>query len=183
MISAVSILKNGGVGILPTDTLYGLVGSALRPEAVARIYELKKRDLRKPLIVLIAEEKDLAAFCARQVGGRQNAASSEFLKKVWPGPVSVLLPCADQKFEYLHRGTGEIAFRVPAPVSLRKFLAETGPLVAPSANPEGLPPAKNIAEARAYFDDKADFYEDGGELSGAPSSLLRFNNGKIETLR
>lgn len=174
----IRIIKEGGVGVFPTDTLYGLVGSAFNEEAVERIYTTKHRDPQKPLIILIGDVLDVARF---------DIELSEEIRKrldeIWPAPVSVLFPCFDEKFAYLHRGTNEIAFRFPQPEDLRKILAQTGPLVAPSANPEGLEPASNIEEAKKYFGDKVDFYYDGGILQGEPSTLIRFEGKEIIVLR
>ncbi|HET8575104.1 MAG TPA: L-threonylcarbamoyladenylate synthase [Candidatus Paceibacterota bacterium] len=175
------ILKKGGIGVLPTDTLYGLVGSAFLPEAVERIYEAKRRDKSKPLIVLLSNTQDLEWFGADVSSFWKE--HEKRLAEIWPGKVSVLFPCNDEVFSYLHRETKEIAFRLPDVEFLRGLLAGTGPLVAPSANPEGLPPAKNIAEAKEYFGDRVDFYEDGGEMVSDPSTLIRFEGGEVKVLR
>lgn len=164
----INVLKNGGVGVLPTDTLYGLVGSAFSKKAVARLYALKKRNPKKPFVVLIAAVSDLKRFGVA-VPGRHE----DFLRRVWPGPVSVILPCKRNSFQYLHRGSGAIAFRLPKSVRLRRLIQKTGPLVAPSANPEGKEPARTIREARAYFGARVDFYLDGGALFGEPSTLVK----------
>jgi L-threonylcarbamoyladenylate synthase len=175
---AVSVLKSGGVGVLPTDTLYGLVGSALSKEAVEKIYQLKGRDYNKPFIVLLSEAGDL---------GRFNIEADDFtrgkLAEFWPGPVSVVLPCPLDEYEYLHRGEKTLAFRVPDDDDLRDFLKMTGPLVAPSANHQGEESAKNIKEAEEYFGDKVSFYINGGELGGEPSTLVRIQNGELGVLR
>lgn len=167
------------VGVLPTDTLYGIVGSALSKKAVERIYKLKKRNSRKPLIILIASLKDLNLF-----GARIDTAHKNILDQVWPGKVSVILPLSSQKFHYLHRGGKTLAFRMPAKNSLIELLKKTGPLVAPSANPEGLPPAATIREVKKYFGDEIDFYLSAGRrLSGKPSALIAIENGKIKIYR
>ncbi|MEI6581119.1 MAG: Sua5/YciO/YrdC/YwlC family protein, partial [bacterium] len=78
----------------------------------------------------------------------------------------------------------DTAFRLPAKKSLIKILKQAGPLVAPSANPEGLEPAKNMVQARGYFGDKVDFYLPGGTLKGESSILIKINKkGEIEVLR
>lgn len=163
---------------MPTDTLYGLVGSAFSSETVEKIYRLKNRDPKKPLIVLIVDWQDLEKF-----GAEIFVADKKILKKIWPGPVSVILPVKDSNFTYLHRGMKTIAFRWPKNKRLLKTLKETGPLVAPSANPEGLPPATTIAEAKKYFGRQINFYENGGTLAGTPSTLIKLQNGKIEIIR
>jgi len=172
------ILLNGGVGILPTDTIYGIVGSAFSKKAVARIYKLRKRNLKKPLIILVSSLKDLNIF-----GIQLDAKIKNFLRKLWPGKISIILPCPDKKFYYLHRRTKFLAFRLPKKPDLIKLLKETGPLVAPSANWEGFPPASTIKEAKRYFKNTVDFYVDGGKLIGGPSALIQIKGGKIEVLR
>lgn len=176
-VGTVDIIKDGGVGVLATDTLYGLVGSAFSREAVERIYKLKNRRADKPLIVLIGEKKDLEIF-----GDVLDRETEKFLDSVWPGPVSVILP-APKAPEHLLCGGQTLAFRLPKKPELRGIIKEVGPLVAPSANPEGLPPARNITEAKKYFGSGVDFYEDSGELVGEPSAIVRFTNGKVEILR
>lgn len=171
------IAKNG-VGVIPTDTLYGLVGRAQDKEAVERIYRLKGRQSDKPLIVLISSLDDLSKFKVKV-----DAKTKKVLEKYWPGKVSVILPCPNQEFEYLHRGTNTLAFRLPDYPELRDLIKKTGPLVAPSANPEGLSPAKNIKEAREYFGDEVDFYYAKGILKSLPSTLIEVRGGKIKVLR
>jgi L-threonylcarbamoyladenylate synthase len=196
-------LKNGKVGIMPTDTIYGIVGSALRPATVRRIYRLRRRNPKKPMIILIGAVDDLAQFgvflpSSRSASGRRV---KKVLNRVWPGKVSVILPISPRrisrargasdpsaetfltKFSYLHRGTGTLAFRLPRPRWLRSLLCETGPLVAPSANFEGEPSARTVGEARKYFAEKVDFYRDGGNLDSAPSTIIKINNGKSMILR
>jgi L-threonylcarbamoyladenylate synthase len=163
----IKILKNDGVGIIPTDTLYGLVGSAFSKKAVNRIYKIKKRNKNKKLIVLVSSINDLKKF---KIPDCLIRANRRILEKVWPGKVSVIL--------------NNIAFRLPAKKSLIEILKKTGPLVAPSANPEVLKPAENIKQAKKYFGDKVDFYLSGGTLKSQPSILIKINKkGEIEVLR
>ncbi len=161
------IIKKSGIGVMPTDTVYGLVGSAFSKKAVERIYRARRRERSKPFIVLISSLNDLKKF-----GVKFTPRLTSFLSKIWPGSVSVILPCPNKKFFYLHCGTKTIAFRLPKDRGLRNFLRKTGPLVAPSANLAGKPPAKTIAEAKRYFGKQVDFYIDGGRRAGAPSTLV-----------
>ncbi len=174
------VLMSGGVGVLPTDTVYGIVARAENENAVERVYRLRKRDLRKPCIVLISSENDLQKF-----GVEMTSAIAEFFTKYspWPGKVSIVFPVSDAHFEYLTRGTGTIAFRMPAPTELRDLLVVTGPLIAPSANTEGDPPSPSIADARKYFGDTVDFYVDAGTLQSELSTVITFENGAPVVLR
>lgn len=161
-------MQAGGVAVLRTDTLYGLVGSALNPETVARVKSLKDRPNDKPFIVLIADTTDLDKWGVTLTFQQQAA-----INKYWPGPVSLILPTRE----------GNLAFRLPVDDSLRVLVGQTGPLVAPSANPRDLPPATNITEAKAYFGDQVDFYLDGGECSGQPSKLIDLTGEEEKILR
>src|SRR3989344_1128811 len=171
-------ISRGQIGVIPTDTIYGIVCSALSEQAIERLYRIRERNEYKPCLVLIPDASILAQF-----GVTLDASLKEALARVWPGAVSVILDCPDERFAHLHRGTKSLAFRVPDDENLRNFLRETGPLLAPSANPEGKPPACTIAEARAYFGDPVDFYVDGGTLSNKPSTLVSYQNGNIKVIR
>ena len=174
----VYILKGGGIGVLATDTLYGIVGSALKRDTVERIYTARKRSPDKPCIILISSIDDLASF---SIQVDQN--TKDELLKYWPGPVSIILPCPDEKFEYLHRGKKSLAFRIPKDEELLRLLEQTGPLLAPSANTEGKPPVETIEKAREYFGENVDFYIDDGLIQSPPSTILRFKNGKMFLVR
>ena len=172
------ILKGDGVGIMPTDTIYGVVGSAMNKDTVDRIYTIRHRDRRKPMIVLISSSDE-----CRKFGMKLGSEDLEALSKVWPGKVSVILPCINPEFEYLSCGTSSIAFRVPYDEDLRELLLATGPVVAPSANLEGKEPATTIVKAEEYFGSDVDFYEDGGKIENTPSTLVLLDRGKFRVVR
>jgi L-threonylcarbamoyladenylate synthase len=171
------LMQPSSVGVIPTDTLYGIVGSALSHAVVERIYELRRRERDKPLIVLLPDVKELSKF---QV--ELSDQTSALLKRVWPGPVSVIVPVTDPEWAYLHRGSGGIAFRVPKKPGLQELLRQTGPLVAPSANLAGEKPAATVAEAQAYFGD-AIFYLDEGRIEGEASALVDARGAAPRILR
>lgn len=183
MVDAASILCLGGVVVMPTDTLYGIVGVVERPSTVRRIYTLRKRNPKKPMIIMIGQFSDLENFVV-SLGSNLKKR----LLRCWPGKVSVILPIRAsgifmKKFFYLHRGTGALAFRMPKPVWLRKLLSKTGPLVVPSANIEGAFPAVTTRAAWKYFRDGVDGYVDRGALNGKPSTLVSFQSGKLTLVR
>lgn len=160
------ILKDGGVGLLPTDTVYGLSASVYDEKAVERIYSLKGRDSGVPLIVLISDIQDLSSFKVSL-----DKDTRGILEKNWPGKISFILPVGSG-YKYISRGVGSIAFRMPDRGELLSLLRETGPLVSTSANPTGQPPAHCVAAAREYFGDALDFYKDNGDLHSEPSTLV-----------
>ena len=173
------ILKEGKIAVAPTDTIYGILGRAENGTTVEKIYELRRRSPQKPCIILIGKENELALFEIK-LSDKQKSN----LKKYWPGAVSIILDCSKNSFSYLHRGTKTLAFRMPASKELRNLLMATGPLIAPSANTEGKPPAKNIKEAEKYFGDSVDLYVDGGEIQGNASKVVRlYNDGSVSIIR
>jgi L-threonylcarbamoyladenylate synthase len=179
----IEILKRGGVGVIPTDTIYGLACSAFSVTAVERIYNLKGRDENKPLVIIISDISDLEKF-----GAKVSEEQLKFIKKYWPGKVTIIFEIS-KDFNYLDKGLG-LAIRLPADENILEFLKQSGPLATSSANIQGKIPAKNIEEAQKYFGpstsragDKVDFYEDAGELDSAPSTLVRISGDKVEVLR
>ncbi|HET7630618.1 MAG TPA: L-threonylcarbamoyladenylate synthase [Candidatus Saccharimonadales bacterium] len=168
----IEALKNGGVAVVKTDTLYGLVTRADNQTAVAKVYKLKRRNPAKSLIVLIADVSQLYDWPKLDLSDK------------WPGPNSVILDSPSAP-DWLKNSDGTVAYRLPDDDGLRQLLGLTGPLVAPSANLEGQPPAEDIAQAVDYFGDGVDVYVDEGEVSAdqPPSKLWRLNNGEWERLR
>lgn len=174
----IKVLKSDGVVVMPTDTLYGIVGKAENEEVVNRIYTIRKRSPNKPCIILIPDIDELQKF-----GIVLTPEQKKEIEK-HKEPTSFVLDCPDETLAYLHRGTKTLAFRLPVQANLRNLLKQTGPLIAPSANPEGLPPAKNILEAKKYFGDLVDLYIDGGTLSGQASKVIKLHkDGSVDILR
>jgi L-threonylcarbamoyladenylate synthase len=175
----IKVLKENGVVVMPTDTIYGIVGKAQNESTVNRIYAIRKRNPDKPCIILIGDMNELEKFSVFPTEEQKIK-----LKEFWPGPVSVILDCAEEKFSYLHRGTKTLAFRIPAPKALKDLLLKVGPLIAPSANTEATPPPLNIIGAKKYFGNQVDMYVDGGVIEGKPSKIIKLHkNGTIDILR
>lgn len=172
------LIKKGSIGVIPTDTIYGIVGNALNKKAVDKIYKLRHRNPKKPMIILVGQLFDLKKFSVLLKTKTYNLKPG-----AWPHKTSIVFPVSGAKFRYLHRGINSLAFRLPRSNKLRSFLKKTGPLVAPSANVEGKPPAKTIEEAQKYFGDKVDFYIDAGRRVSRPSKLIQIKNDKIIKLR
>lgn len=173
---AIELIKAGHVGVMPTDTVYGLVARAADPQAVARMYALKQRE-HKPGTVIAASVEQLVDL----------GVPKDHLDKVskwWPNPLSVETPLGDN-LSYLHQDTGRQGFRVVADETVRGVLEQTGPLVTSSANHPGEPGSVTVQEAIDYFGERVNFYVDGGDLSGrAPSTIIKItDDGAIEIIR
>ena len=165
----------GQVGVIPTDTLYGLVCSAKDKTAVSRLYKLKTRGT-KPGTVIAASIEQLAKLGIKP---RYLKAVEQF----WPNPLSIVLPCGDE-LSYLHLGAFSLAVRMPKDKELNSLLEAVGPLLTTSANRPGEQPAGTLKDAKKYFGETVDFYAKGGDLSGRqPSTVIRVVDDAIEVLR
>jgi L-threonylcarbamoyladenylate synthase len=165
----------GATGVIPTDTVYGLVARASDKAAVQRLYDLKLRE-GKPGTIIAASIDQLVELGLKP---RYLKAVEQF----WPGAVSVVIPCGPE-LSYLHEGKYSLAVRISDQPELLKLLGQTGALLTSSANHPGEPIANTITEAREYFGDNVDFYVDGGDFSGhQPSTVIRVVDDAIEILR
>ncbi|MFS8118184.1 MAG: L-threonylcarbamoyladenylate synthase [Microcoleus sp.] len=171
----VQALKTGQLVVARTDTLYGILATVANQTAVAKLFTLKERASHKPLIILIASTNQLLE------GSLWPVAYQTLAHKYWPGPVTIVVPVTELVPQYLHRGSGSVAYRVPGNLELCQLLEQTGPLVAPSANPEGTPPARDVEQAIAYFGDDVAVYVDGGEVhDAAPSRIVAIDSDMKE---
>lgn len=172
----VDLLQNGAVGIIPTDTLYGLVCTLSSQSAVERIYDIKQRDHNKPVgTILVADSSQLDDI----VNPRDLLAAHVY----WPGPVSVVLEVGN-RFSYAHRGKKGLPFRVPNQENLQNLLSQTGPLATTSANLAGELPATTAQEAMGIFRENVDFYVDGGDLSSNKASkIIEIKHGTVQIIR
>ena len=173
--SLITTLQQGGVAVMRTDTIYGIVGRANDEAVVARIYAIKQRTPSKSPILLIGDVQQIFDTYSKDIA---NAFT-----KYWPGANSLILP-SEKAPQWITRDNQSVAYRLPANEQLRNLLRQTGPLIAPSANPEGLPPATSINEARAYFGTLVDYYEDGGSCTKSTASkLFKLERGSSTRLR
>ncbi len=182
----VETLRQGGLAVMKSDTIYGIFCAAMRQQAVAKLHEIRERNPAQGFIVLA----DSVAAVERVVGLRQAVQAR--LEQIWNGKnsaTSVILSAKGSAFPWLADTRPDynktICLRVPNDEALRKLLHETGPLCAPSANLPDCLPARNIAEAKDYFGDKVRLYIDGDECDdNTPSRIIRFRkDGTVETIR
>jgi len=165
MEKALKVLKDGGVIVFPTDTVYGLLADYNNEKAIKRIYQIKKRD-KKPLPVFVKDiemAKKLAIMSSK---------TEEFLNKVWPGKVTVILKKKD--------GSGTIGLRVPDYPLLNELLEKINkPLAQTSANISGKGSLYQIEKVKKQIKG-ADLIVDVGDLSRSlPSTVIDLINNKI----
>lgn len=171
-----SILRKGGVVLLPTDTIYGLHGLASDENAVARIAAMKEREAEKPFVVLGASIEQL-----EDLGARFTARARSALAELWPGPLTAVVPLA--KSIPASRGAMSLAVRVPDLEPLRNLIRETGPLVSTSVNRSGEPPLASPAQMPAALRRTIDAVVDTGPLAGKPSTIVDLTGDEPRLLR
>lgn len=159
----IELLMQSGVGVIPTDTVYGLVARASDEQAIRNLYAIKQREIQPGTIVAdsIADLETL---------GFQLSDLSK-VAHYWPASISVVLPAIAVP-AYLKHVRTDLPVRIPADKSLRKLLRVTGPLMTTSANAPKAPTSTVIDEAVAYFGNDIDFYVDGGDMSDRPPSTI-----------
>lgn len=145
ILTAVGLLRDGGVVAVPTDTVYGLSASIYQPDAIARVYALKHRPPEKRVPVLLATAADLPLL-ASQVPD----VAWELIREFWPGPLTLVLPARPSAPRDIVQGGGTVAVRVPASPPVLQLLQLLGePIVGTSANVSGAAPsltARDVAE-------------------------------------
>ncbi|THD56707.1 L-threonylcarbamoyladenylate synthase [Phenylobacterium sp.] len=157
--NAAAALRAGGLVILPTETVYGLAADASDPRAVAKVYEAKGRPAFNPLIAHVAE-----VATARRIA-RFDEQAERLAARFWPGPLTLVLPVADERAvcDLARAGLDTVAVRAPAhPLAHALLEAFGGPLVAPSANRSGRPSPTTFADAMAETGAAAAAGLDGG---------------------
>lgn len=170
-LSSISkIIKNDGVAIIPTETVYGLACSPFSAKAIERIYEIKKRDLGKPLALLFSSVMQMKNFAI--IENWQNKIIEQFS----PGPVTYLLnKKPDSAFsQNLNHNEKKIAMRIPDHKFVLELLNELNfPIVATSVNISGEPPAISACLIDDSIIEKVDFIYDGGPSKlKTPSTII-----------
>jgi L-threonylcarbamoyladenylate synthase len=142
---AKEILENGGVIAIPTETVYGLAGGIFSADSRKRIYKLKGRSYRKPLIVMAAGLGQLECFV------EISDKIKKIAKKFWPGPLTLVLPTTVLG-KMVSGGRVNLGVRIPDHKAVLKLIEVCGfPLMTTSANPSSRPSARTAKEVQKYF--------------------------------
>jgi len=177
---AAKIIKRGGLVAFPTETVYGLGANALNKKAVKKIFQVKKRPLDNPVIVHIAEIKDLFKLA------KNIPKEAEILiKKFWPGPLTLVLFKKEIVPNEVTAGSNTLAIRMPKNKIALELIKTSGtPIAAPSANLAGRP---SPIEARTVFEDlgqRVDLILDGGKTKiGLESTVIDLTTKPFQILR
>jgi L-threonylcarbamoyladenylate synthase len=173
-------LESGSLGLLPTDTVYGLVCVASNRSAALQLYRLKGRAEAQPTAV-IAVTTDLLLETIPGLGG----FAAEAVRALLPGPFTLIVPDREQRFGWLSGGRpGTIGVRVPELDGIAAgIVAEVGMVAATSANLPGDPDPLRLDDVPAEIRRGVAFAVDGGELPGIPSTVIDLTGEAPAVLR
>ena len=186
---AVEALSAGQIIAIPTETVYGLAASALHPQAVERLFEIKNRDKSSPLAYAVKSLDEALDY----VPDMSNLAR-RVARRSWPGPVTLVLD-VNHPDSVIHRldpliqdatiPAGTVGLRVPAhETTLQIMRMCAGPIVLTSANLSGQPDAINGQQVNQFVGDQIDLILDDGPTDfGKPSSVVKVGEEGIEMLR
>ena len=177
---AAKIIQKGGLVAIPTETVYGLGANGLDENAVLKIFEAKGRPQDNPLILHVAEPKEMERFC-------HDIPKAAYLlaEKFWPGPLTMVLPARDTVPKRTTAGLSTVAVRCPDSAVTRKIIALAGvPIAAPSANISGKPSTTTAQHVRHDHDGKIDAIVDGGPCRvGVESTIVDLTEDRPRLLR
>lgn len=168
---AASIIKKGGLVIIPTDTVYGIAANADKEKTLDRLYAIKKRMVDKPFSLLIEEKERIEDFAVNIPVG-----AYKLIDKFWPGPLTLVLNS---------RKKGTIGMRLPDGSIARKIIAFSNvPVACPSANISGNPAPINFSEAIKDLDGLVNLAIDAGNTKlGIESSVVDLSIEPAKVLR
>jgi len=169
MVLAAEVIQAGGVIVYPTETLYGIGANAWDGAAIAKVRAIKQREGRKPILVIVKDEQQLAMLT--------NEISDEARKLIarfWPGPLTLVFKATREVPDLLSHGSGTIGVRIPSSPFCLRLLALCGcPLTSTSANISGGPSLHTVKEIRRAIPRGVDLFLDAGDLHPAlPSTVL-----------
>ena len=185
--TAAALLKDGAVVALPTETVYGLAANALDPEAVAAVFNSKKRPLDNPLIVHVAGKE-----APKKYGLKMTPLARRLIREFWPGPLTILfqkvrdaVPSVLSIPPVVSCGLDTVAVRFPNNETFVKVIKKCGfPLVAPSANLAGRPSPTTAAHVYKDLKRRIPLIVDGGACEvGLESTVVKLERDFIRILR
>lgn len=170
LIEPAKIIKNGGLVIFPTETVYGVGANGLDKNAIKKIYEAKQRPLNKPISLLVSNI-DMIENVAKDITNIEYS----IIEKFFPGPLTIILKKKETIPDILTAGSDTIGIRMPANDIALNLINYAGvPLATPSANLSGKPSGTNLKDIIKDFDGNVDcFIDDGPSKIGLALLLLK----------
>lgn len=177
---AAEVIKNGGLVLFPTETVYGIGADGLNERAVKKIFEAKGRASDNPLILHVASI-DMVEDIAKDISDLEYKLMDAF----WPGPFTIVLNKKDIVPSVVSAGLKTVAVRMPSSEIARNLIVNAGtPIAAPSANISGRPSGTCLTDIYDELADKMDYIIDGGRCEvGIESTVVKVDEKNVRILR
>ena len=177
---AAKVIKQGGLVLFPTETVYGLGANGLNESSVKKIFVAKGRKQDNPLILHISNLNML-----NLIATNITDTEKKLMKSFWPGPFTIILNKTNAVPSVVTGGLDTVAVRMPSGIIAQKLIEYSGtPIAAPSANISGKPSGTNLKDIIEELKDKVDFIIDGGNCEvGLESTVVRVINDIPHILR
>lgn len=177
--TAIQLLRSGEVIAIPTDTVYGLAADMHNPDAVDKIFTIKKRPNDRPLIILVHDIDQIIPFVESFPPHFYELATH-----FWPGALTLVIPIKSNTIHpTIRAGLATAGFRIPAhPVTL-KLLQSVGPVVAPSANISNQPTSITPTQIEQYFGSDFPILKSEKSPQGIESTILCFDKNEWKITR
>lgn len=175
------VLDDGGLAVIPTDTVYGVAARPDIPGAVEKVFRAKGRKTEKALVVMVADLEE-----AQELADPMEREGLRKLGRLWPGALTIVLNPAPRDWLETVAPLGTLGIRVPACPFLTRLLGLTGPLAVTSANLSGDRPPASYADINPAFMERLDYSlavesEEAG--CGRPSTVVELRQSRLKILR
>ena len=175
------IIRDGGIVVFPTETVYGIGANGLDPDCCRSIYEAKGRPSDNPLILTVPDQAG-----AKKIAASVSPTAQKLLDTFWPGPLTIIFPRKACVPDAATGGLDTVAVRCPDHAIAHAFLQAAGvPVAAPSANLSGRPSPTTAEEVAHDMNGRVDMIIDGGPCHiGVESTIVECNDdGGVTILR
>lgn len=176
----VNTLNNDGIVVFPTETVYGIAGSALSESAINKIYTAKKRPREKAINIMVADKNDISKYAVINSNVEQN-----IINTYMPGPITLILEKKENFGKGFTLDNNTIGIRIPDNEIAQAILKKLDyPIIAPSANISGEQSGVDATEIKDDFNNIVDIIIDGGRIENAEAStIVKVENEKVVVLR
>lgn len=178
MTNVVDIIKKGGLVIMPTDTIYGIVGDATNEKTIKRVFELKRRDSSKAMLMLVSDIDMLMKY----IDGISEE-ETKLIESFWPGPLTIIFKKKNVS-NLLTGGLNTVGIRCPNDERLLGIIKELDrPILSTSVNVSGNLQATKIDVIDDFILGNVDYVIDNGECNKEASTIVIVDDGCLKLLR
>lgn len=174
------VIKQGGIVIFPTETVYGIGTNGMDAEAIEKLYKIKERPYHKPISLLVSD-----IHMVNSIAKDITDLEYKLMEKFFPGPLTIILKKKNIVPDILTAGQNTVGVRIPSGKIARKLIEYVGkPIATSSANISGKPSKTNMKNVMEEFKEQVDYFIDGGKSEiGIASTVIQVIDGTPNILR